>query len=189
MTIRGVNQQRYDSPQPLNGIWAWTPTLNMPVFTPSIVSSWSIPPAISWYQSWSTNLLQTTLSAPPIKPFFQSDWANPVPTSGIDQTISRSGTYLLGKDTLPIRQQDWKNPYPVQWYQDYRVNLLQNTLFTVPQKPPMRQRDWPNPSPYLQRNISESYSSPLPLTTFVPPVSTGTFFRHFIADMGRMMST
>jgi hypothetical protein len=168
------SQSDWPNPKPVNWYQDWNNALalNMPVFIPSVVTNWDVPTYINWYQDQRVDLLQTTLAIPPTKPFFQSDWANPAQPSRIEQTWAK--TYnLYGQDSLPNRQQHWPTPYPVQWYQNYQVNLLQTTLFTTPANPPIRQYDWTVPYPPLAINPSWTYTSQFAVPAPIPPATIG----------------
>lgn len=179
------NNQDWSNPTRVSWYQDWNNTLvlNMPVFMPSFVTGWDIPPSYTWYQNWQVNLLQTTLAAPPAPlPKNPNDWPNPTQPSKLDQFWAWNQTRYQGQDRLPNRQQDWPTPYPVQWYQDYKVNLLQTTLFTTPALPNIRQYDWPLPRAYEPLVPSWTYTSQFIVPAPIPPVTIGGQYTEEDAD-------
>jgi hypothetical protein len=146
---------------------------------PNRQQDWPNPNSVLWSNSWSINLLQTTLKPSVLSiPKNQYDWPNP-PSVVWYQTQATSATYLLGQG-FPTNQLDWPNPKSVTWYQDWNnqlvlnmpvfapsvasywdipqsvtwyqdwsQNLLLTTLAAIPAKIPFLQFDWPNPQSVL----------------------------------------
>lgn len=171
-----ANQNNWPNPSSVTWYQSWTQCLlqNTLAATPAAIPfnqyQWTTPYPIQWYQDWKQS---PQVPAAPF-PFAQDDWPNPTQPSRLDQSWTWNQTKYLGKDRLPNRQQDWPIPYPIQWYQDYQVNLLQTTLFTTPALPSIRQYDWPLPRTYEPLVPSWTYTSqfiiPVPV---IPTFITG----------------
>jgi len=126
--------------------WTWNYNLNL--IGKDIVPGEQYttrPDPVIWYQTWTLNLLQSTLIPTPAKPTAQYDWPNPPPVIWYRSWEASYNQNLIGQDTVPGEQYT-SRPDPVLWNISYTLNLLQSTLTPVPQNP-FVQSDWPNPQP------------------------------------------
>jgi hypothetical protein len=126
---------------------------------PFVQNQWPNPQPVIWYQSWTQSFQQAI-------PFNQTDWSLPKTNQPLLQTWSQSLNLFYQSETFPFVQIDWPNPQRTVWYQDWRVNLLQNTLVPVFQSP-FNQFDWPLPRTYqpIQQFWAEAGNVQLPFPT------------------------
>lgn len=124
------------------------------------------PQPITWYQSWTVNLLQTTLAPIIQNPFFQTNWPTP------QSTVWYRDWFQALALNLPINNQtivipgDFGYPRTIDWYQNWNLNLLQSTLLPSFQAP-FAQYDWPLPRTYtpIQQFWAEPGNVQLPFPT------------------------
>lgn len=141
--------------------------------------------------SFSNNsgLLQGFNSAP----IAQYDWPNPRGYTYPSDLRTFWQGIIAAEDTPPNNQYNWPNPTLGRWSPG-NLTFISGTsreLQAVVNTPAPTTYDRPNPPgyiPVIDIRTGQSYSIPLTLLTFVPPVSTGQHNRYFFADMGRMMS-
>jgi hypothetical protein len=98
-------------------------------------------------QTWSQNLLATTLGPAPPAPFANADWplsrVAPPPPRGEGQSIPLA--LFAGAQGEPFGQFDWPLPKaPPRLEQSWSQNLLATTLALTPR--PFLQTDWPLPA-------------------------------------------
>lgn len=133
----------WPSPRPVSWYQSWTSSgnsLTAVIQAPFRQNSWPNPQPVAWYQSWVQSFQQAI-------PFNQLDWPLPKISQPLLQTWSQSLNIFYQSETFPFVQTDWPNPQRVVWYQDWRLNLLQNTLTPAFQFP-FNQFDWPLPKTY-----------------------------------------
>lgn len=190
----------FDWPNPIVKTWTPAPV----VFTNSLQGLGLQPPVkqLDWpnpvrqtnpvdYLSYTnrSDLLYGFL-APPIN---QTEWPNPRGYVYPSDLRFWSQGIIAAEDTPPGNQYAWPNPILGKWSPGNLtfISGISRELASVVNTPPATTYDRPNPTgPILAIGLKtgQSYSIPLPLLSFVPPVTTGQHNRYFFADMGSMWS-
>lgn len=126
-------------------------------------------------------------------PINQTNWPNPRGYQFPQDLRFWSQGIIAAEDTPPRNQYYWPNPVVSTTSRNqlsYSLNVSPN-LKAIVQTPPKTNYDRPNPPGYISSvtiRTGQSYSTPLTLSSFVPPVTTGQHNRPFFASMGCMWS-
>lgn len=172
-----TGDQVYDLPplgyprQDQQRTWLWNYNLNLIAQDAMVVGKQYTerPPGPDWRNSWTLNLLQTTLIPTVLSPFGPYDWPTPKwpaqPSKSYQQSFNLN---LIGKDLLPFRQMDWPNPQQ-PFYPTTNRSWLSSSIELINRQRPFRQLDWPLPGRFQQPVRSFNHSSLALISLHRPP--------------------
>lgn len=197
-----VPVQSYDWPNPVIKPWTPAPVVfanalqTLAIAPPFFQTQWPNPivgitptDRLSFYSR--SDILYGFINSP----IAQYDYPNPRGYQFPVDLRTWTQVIIAAEDTPPFQLTNYDQPNPVlsKWSPNNLtfINGTSRELAALVQSPPKTTYDRPNPVGYVPGIViksGESYSTPLTITTFVPPVSAGMHNRYFIADVGMMMS-
>jgi hypothetical protein len=141
------------------------------------------PPPQFWRNTWTQNLVLTTLVAQDALPPGVARYDRPPPVDWRrDWSQNLVLSTLVGQDAFPPGAARYDRPQPVAWSRDWSQNLLLSTLAPPPAPMPFNQYDWPLPARALQpdRTYIQTQNPPFvevpPAFGYVPGAADSYFY-------------